>query len=214
MRSPWILLFLVPTVTHAWLSGLDRVQKDFAALTRRVTARHILLPPNGQEVALALKQKIRQQCCEVRPETGNYPYIVDVFAKVAAKYSRDDTTNQRGGLLGELVPQGYCRDPVLDRACFEVPIGEIQGPIQSNCGWHLVLIEERTNCPKLDGPNTKLVPCARHGLGTVVPSAQEGQVDMTTLLKDQALFWLGACLAGGVVAEVAASLGNSLTGAV
>mmetsp|Transcript_5809 Transcript_5809/g.11359 ORF Transcript_5809/g.11359 Transcript_5809/m.11359 type:complete len:217 (-) Transcript_5809:20-670(-) len=206
---PTFFLFLKQGKVGAWVPGVERVQNDFLALTRRVTARHILLPPN-REVALALKAKIRQQCTEIRPETGQYPYVVDIFAKAAEKYSRDETTNHRGGLLGEMVPQGFCRDPVLDRACFEVTMGEIQGPIETDYGYHLLLVEERTNCPKLDGPNTKLVPCEKHGLGKVVPSQQEGKIDFSKLLWDQVVFWLAACVAGGVVAELSASLGNSL----
>lgn len=195
---------------------LGRIRKDYLALTRRVTARHILLPPNARELALALKQRIRQQCLQENDNDDNdknaYPFVVDVFAKAAEKYSRDDTTNFRGGLLGELVPQGYCRDAVLDRACFTVRLGEIEGPIETDYGYHLLLVEERTNCPKLDGENTKLVPCEKHGLGEVIPSPQVGQVDFDTMLRDQVLFWVGACFAGGLVAEVAANLGNTLTG--
>ena len=193
-----------------WLpAGLDRVKNDFLALRRRVTARHILLPPN-REVALALKQKIRQTCLEpIDGETGKYPFIADVFSRAAQKYSRDETTNYRGGLLGELVPQGYCRDSVLDRACFEVRLGEIEF-IESDYGIHLVLVQERTNCPKLDGVNTKLVESNRNGLGQLVPSQQEGKIEVSKVLRDQALFWLGVSVAGGLVAEMSASIGAFL----
>lgn len=209
----FIIALLVDQV-YSWIPSLSKVpfiskvRDDFLALTRRATARHILLPPN-RELALALKHKIRQKCQEVSPETGRYPFVVDVFSAAAQKYSRDDTTNFRGGLLGELVPQGYCRDPVLDRACFEVRLGEIEGPIESDYGYHLLLVEERTNCPKLDGRNTKLVPCENHGFGQIVPSQQVGQVDMSKLIRDQVLFWIAAFFAGGLVAEAATSLGDA-----
>jgi hypothetical protein len=174
-----------------------------------------LLP--SEEVAIALKQKIRQLCytqVEAASASGkdespaSFPYVVDVFAQAARKYSLDARTRERGGLVGELLPQGSCRDPVLDRSCFHVALGLLVGPIATAQGFHLLLVQERTNCPKLDGRCTKLVPCAEHGLGKVVPSPQVGQVDVGKLLADALLFFLGSLLAGGVVAELAASLGS------
>jgi hypothetical protein len=32
--------------------------------------------------------------------------VIDAFEEAAKKYSRDESTNFRGGLIGELVPQG------------------------------------------------------------------------------------------------------------
>lgn len=126
------------------LEPLQRIQRDYQALTRRVTARHILLP-SSDELCLILKQKIR----------NSDQYIVDAFEEAAKRYSQDETTNFRGGLLGELVPQGYCRSAKLDQACFEVRLGIVEGPIETEFGTHLLLVTERTNCPKLDGMQTK-----------------------------------------------------------
>ena len=199
-----ICLILLPFVQSAFIgSALDKVQKDLNALTRRVTTRHILLPPND-EVALALKQKIRTQSKE------NDRFVVDVFEEAAKKYSQDDTTNYRGGLLGELVPQGFCRSVELDRACFEVRLGVIEGPIETDYGYHLLLVSERTNCPKLDGRNTKLVRGNKSGLGTLVESEQVGKVNIAKFAVDQVTFWLVACVAGGIVAELAAQVGTNL----
>lgn len=98
--------------------------------------RNILLPPSSRQAAVALKHKIRQKCLETQSDNDNeYPFVVDVFARAARKYSRDDYTKDNGGLLGELVPHGHCRDAVLDRACFEVPLGEIAGPLESADGY-------------------------------------------------------------------------------
>ena len=78
--------------------AFQKVQKDYASLTRRVTARHILV--SDEKIAQVLKQKIRNECIEKEL------FVIDTFEEAAKKYSRDDTTNFRGGLLGELVPQG------------------------------------------------------------------------------------------------------------
>jgi peptidyl-prolyl cis-trans isomerase C len=179
---------------------LDKIRKDLNALTRRVTARHILLPPNAKEVALTLKQRIRNQALD------DDRFVIDIFEEAAKKYSADDTTNYRGGLLGELVPQGYCRSSELDRACFEVPLGTIEGPLETSYGYHLLLVSERTNCPQLDGRATKLVRGSTDGLGTLVTSEQVGKVDIAKFAVDQIAFWLVACVAGGIVAEIAAQI--------
>ena len=96
-----VLLFSIvtPTPTDAFIGGaFQKVQKDYASLTRRVTARHILV--SDEKIAQVLKQKIRNECIEKEL------FVIDTFEEAAKKYSRDDTTNFRGGLLGELVPQG------------------------------------------------------------------------------------------------------------
>lgn len=86
-------------VTDAFIDGaFKKIEKDFLSLTRRVTARHILLP--DEKVARVLKQKIRDECLQKEM------WVIDAFEAAAKKYSRDESTNFRGGLIGELVPQG------------------------------------------------------------------------------------------------------------
>ena len=136
--------------------------------------------------------------------------MVDVFEEAAKKYSQDETTKFRGGLLGELVPQGYCQNAELDRACFEVRLGEIEGPIKSKYGYHLLLVSERTNCPNLDGVKTKLVWQGDSGRGTLIEAEQVGKVNVAKFAAVQVIFWLIACVAGGLVAELAAQFTSNL----
>lgn len=184
---------------------LDVIARDFQALTRKVTAHHILLP-KSDEVALALKQSIRNSIAP--PQGADVPpmYIADAFSAAAERYSRDEDTAERGGLLGTLAPQGYCRAKELDAACFQVPLGEICGPIESEYGYHLLLVLERTNCPKLDGPYTKITRGA-DGVSKVFQgtSKREGGEQMARFALQQVGFWVGVGLAGGIVAEVAAT---------
>ena len=183
----------------------QRIIRDYQALTRRVTARHILLPPNAEGVCLALKQKIRND--------SNGKFVVKIFEDSAIQYSKDDTTNFRGGLIGELVPQGYCRSAVLDKACFQVPLGEVCGPIKSELGYHLLIVSERTNCPKLDGGNTKIIYDDVLQQARLVPSEQQnGGVDTQELVKDGVLFYLFVVTAGGFLAELAATVGSGFVG--
>jgi PPIC-type PPIASE domain len=204
--TPHILLLLVWALTilqpsHAFLNdAIQKIQKDFAALTRRVTARHILV--SNDQVAAALKTKIRTECIEKQR------YIVDVFEEAAVKYSQDETTNFRGGLLGTLVPQGHCSTcPTLDRACFEVSLGQVVGPLESEYGHHLVLVTERTNCPKLDGDKTLLMQTRGDDVfGTlVIPPQSKDNVlpNPAQMMLDQLAFWFAVLIAGGFVAELA-----------
>jgi hypothetical protein len=183
-------------------SQWNRIERDLQALTRRVTARHILLPPNV-DVVLTLKQRIRSQSLDDKR------FVVDVFSEAAKKFSQDESTNYRGGLIGELVPQGYCRCRELDKACFEVRLGQIEGPIESSLGYHLLLVTERTNCPNLDGKNSKLVPDPNgNGMGKFVESEQIEMINLTKFVMEQVLFWIFVCIAGGALAEVIAKMGS------
>ncbi|KAL7469243.1 hypothetical protein ACHAXS_009503 [Conticribra weissflogii] len=187
------------------------LNRDFQALTRRVTAHHILLP-KSTEVALALKQKLRNTVSP-SPESGVSPtYVVDAFSAAAEKYSQDEETAVKGGLLGTLVPQGYCRAKELDKACFECPLGVISGPIESEYGFHLLLVTERTNCQNLDGEYTKIAR-DRDGVGVVYLKFAENQEfgasgDLWKFTLQQVGFWMAITFAGGIVAEIAAKAAN------
>lgn len=179
---------------------LDRIKKDFLALTRKSTSYHILLPKSS-EATLLLKQKIRNRSKE--------EFVLDVFKGAAERYSLDKETAVRGGLLGELAPQGYCLAPELDEACFYAPLGEVYGPVESDYGYHLVLVAERTNCPKLDGTNTRLVRGGPEGKFSSQLAPPEGgyksvNEEVSGVALQQLGFWLGTFIAGGIVAELAA----------
>lgn len=183
---------------------LGIVQRDFQALTRRVTAYHILLP-KSDEVALKLKQSIRNKSSPKSKSEENEPmYVVDAFSQAAKKYSRCEDTAENGGLLGKLVPQGYCLAPELDRACFEVQLGDIAGPIESDYGYHLLLVEERLNCPKLDGAYTKIVRGGNNGNEIEFRGKDKDDNNMALFVLQQIGFWIGISFAGGIVAEIAA----------
>lgn len=185
------------------VGAFKRVEKDFQSLTRRVTARHILVP--DEEIARVLKQKIRDECI------NKDLWVIDVFEEAAKKYSRDDTTNFRGGLIGELVPQGYCRSPELDRLQFSVALGEIVGPLETDYGFHLLLVSERTNCPKLDGDKTRMMQTRGDDVfGTLAQGSQAGKVNAGELIVDQVKFWCFTFIAGGILAELSEKLVSSL----
>mmetsp|Transcript_21501 Transcript_21501/g.46938 ORF Transcript_21501/g.46938 Transcript_21501/m.46938 type:complete len:226 (+) Transcript_21501:338-1015(+) len=193
------LSFLAGAADGFIVGAFKRVEKDFLSLTRRVTARHILLP--DEEVARVLKQKIRDECID------KDLWVIDAFEEAAKKYSRDETTNFRGGLIGELAPQGYCRSPELDRFQFSVALGEMVGPLETDYGYHLLLVSERTNCPKLDGDTTLMIQTRGDDVfGTLSQGKQVGRVNVPELVLDQVKFWCLTLIAGGIVAELSEKL--------
>lgn len=204
--SFWSTLVLLGFASSFQLPNpIQVVNRDFQALTRRVTAYHILLP-QSTDVALALKQKIRNAASPKKDSDVKPMYIVDAFSSAAIKYSKDEETAARGGKLGTLVPQGYCRARELDQACFEAPLGEIAGPIESEYGYHLLLVTERTNCPKLDGKYSRIVR-GDDGISTNFVGRTSSNVeDLGMLALQQFGFWIAVYFAAGVMAEVAAKL--------
>lgn len=174
----------------------------------QVTARHILLP-KSIDVALALKQRIRNVASPREGSPDAPTYIVDAFAAAARKYSRDASTASDGGLLGTLAPQGRCsRINELDEACFDVPLGEVCGPVESDWGYHLLLVEERTNCPRLDGERTRIERGEDGASRVFVGAGDADDGEMTRLAGQQLGFWALVTVAGGVTAEVAAAAAN------
>jgi len=200
------------SLSMAFPSPLEKLENDFLALTRRVTAYHILLP-KSTEAALMLKQKIRNRVnppkSHAKSESNDddliETFIIDAFSQAARKYSLDEETKLNGGLLGTMLPQGACRRvPELDKACFEVPLGQIAGPIETDYGYHLLLVEERTNCAKLDGAYSKIARGGTSGTETVFvrPNGEEEGSDIIGLAVEQLGLWIGIVFAGGVVAEM------------
>ena len=67
----------------------------------------------------------------------------EAFAEVAAEVSMDTGSAARGGELGCL-PQG-ATVPAFDEAAFAAEIGELTGPVQTQFGYHLLVVDERVD---------------------------------------------------------------------
>ncbi|TVR93236.1 MAG: hypothetical protein EA416_05430 [Trueperaceae bacterium] len=89
-----------------------------------VCAKHILVPE--LEDAEAVIERL---------EAG------EDFGEVAAEVSTDTGSATRGGELGCL-PQG-ATVPTFDEAAFGATIGELTGPVQTDFGYHLLVVDER-----------------------------------------------------------------------
>jgi parvulin-like peptidyl-prolyl isomerase len=96
----------------------------------QVRVRHILLPvdPGQPEAAEALA---RELLATARPAN---------FAELASQHSSCPTAAGGGDL-------GYVRredlDPTFADAAFQMPVGEVGGPVRTPFGYHLLLVEDR-----------------------------------------------------------------------
>ena len=63
------------------------------------------------------------------------------FAELAQKHS-DCPSGKRGGDLGSFSPGQMVRE--FDEVVFKKAVGEVHGPVQTQFGYHLIEIVERT----------------------------------------------------------------------
>ena len=163
LRAPMIslLAFLVLLHPVSALTPLKVLRRDWVALNMRSTCRHLLRPSTPVGASECLKLKV-----EIQQAVQDGAFVVDAFSRCAAEHSIDADTRDTGGLLGTRLQQGElrsrrssrCPAPELDRAAFEVPIGKVYGPFQSDFGYHLFLVEERIGYKRQDGEMTRVVP--------------------------------------------------------
>ena len=62
------------------------------------------------------------------------------FAELAKKHSQCPS-GQRGGALGEFGPGDMV--PEFDKVVFSAPVGQVQGPVKTQFGYHLVEVTKR-----------------------------------------------------------------------
>ena len=89
----------------------------------KATARHILV--DTQDQCEQLKQQILDG---------------SDFAELAREHS-NCPSGQRGGDLGSFGPGQMVRE--FDTVVFSAPINEVQGPVQTQFGYHLIEITSR-----------------------------------------------------------------------
>ena len=90
----------------------------------QASARHILVP--SEQLCLDLKQKI---------ESG------EDFADLAKQHSTCPS-GQRGGELGRFGPGQMVKE--FDQVVFSAPLNEVQGPVKTQFGYHLLEVTERS----------------------------------------------------------------------
>jgi peptidyl-prolyl cis-trans isomerase D len=118
------------TPTEADLRQLYDDNRASYALDERRRARHILIPTDGDDDAAALKQA-ETVLAEARAGKD--------FGELARHYSKDSTAAS-GGELGFVQHRDF-PGPFGD-ALFAMKVGDIQGPVKSQFGYHLIKLEE------------------------------------------------------------------------
>jgi len=89
----------------------------------RASARHILV--DSQELCSELKSKIAAG---------------ESFADLAEKHSSCPSGKQ-GGNLGEFGPGQMVKE--FDEVVFKAPLNEVQGPVKTQFGYHLLEVTDR-----------------------------------------------------------------------
>ncbi len=102
-----------------------------------VRARHILFGQRGDDEAQRAAQ--RQQALDVRQRLRDG----ESFETLARQYSQDPGSAARGGDLGWF-GQGRMVPP-FEEAAFSAQTGEVVGPVESDFGFHLIRVENRTD---------------------------------------------------------------------
>jgi peptidyl-prolyl cis-trans isomerase C len=92
-------------------------------MARKASARHILVA--DQKACQKLKDEITAGAD---------------FGALAQKHSQCPS-GREGGALGEFGPGQMV--PEFDKVVFSAPVGEVQGPIKTQFGWHLVEVTSR-----------------------------------------------------------------------
>ena len=93
----------------------------------------------------------------------------DPFAFLAENFSQDTRTKDLGGDLGWF-SKGMMV-PEFEEAAFNTPTGEIDGPVETQFGWHVIFVQEKAEEP---APQAR----ARH---IMVDTEEEAQAVLTLL---------------------------------
>jgi len=78
----------------------------------------------------------------------------EAFADVAAEVSTDTNSAANGGDLGCAAPSSYV--PEFAAATLAAPIGEVYGPVQTDYGFHVLIVDSR-DVPTFDDQKADLV---------------------------------------------------------
>ena len=120
------------TVTVAAIGvSLFKSFGSFILPGKRASASHILVA--DESLAISLKERLLE---------GPQSTLLDRFAKEASAYSTCPSKS-KGGDLGEFKPGQMVRE--FDTVVFEAPLMELQGPVKTQFGYHLILVTDRTD---------------------------------------------------------------------
>ncbi len=91
----------------------------------KASARHILV-------------KTEEECINLKTEIENGAEFDDL-----AKQHSQCPSGKQGGDLGEFGPGQMVKE--FDTVVFSAPVGEVQGPVETQFGFHLLEVTDRTD---------------------------------------------------------------------
>ena len=117
----WMALLAVVSIWHMAVraGGRDMIRG------RSVSASHILVKDEG--ICAHLWEEVTSGKAD--------------FASLAKEHSTCPS-GKSGGSLGTFKPGSMV--PEFDKVCWSAPVGEVQGPVQTQFGYHLIVVTERT----------------------------------------------------------------------
>ena len=98
-------------------------------MSASVTAHHILL--KTEDEALEVLERL---------QLGD-----EDFADVAEEVSTDPSASQNRGKLGKIFEDDFGWDEDFKEGAFSLEEGEISQPVNSQFGWHIIFVEERSD---------------------------------------------------------------------
>ncbi len=126
----------VPSPTDAEMRAFYSENQAQFKQPESAEVRHLLIKvaPDADDAARTKAQKKADEL---------YAFIGKGVSleKLATRYSEDDASKEKGGLLGKVV-RGQL-PPSLDKIVFEGEIGTVGSPVQSPAGYHLLTAESR-----------------------------------------------------------------------
>ncbi|MDO9180765.1 MAG: SurA N-terminal domain-containing protein [Bacteriovorax sp.] len=132
VSSDELAKFLAVETNQKRLQSMFNERKASLDKPEEVKARHILLMAEGKKDA-DVKVAIEKIAKEVTASN---------FAKMADKYTEDPSGKGKGGDLGSF---GRGRMvPEFDQVAFSQKIGTVSAPIKTQFGYHLILVEKKT----------------------------------------------------------------------
>lgn len=137
------------TVSDAELKKTFDAEPDRYGMPEKVRARHILLmskPDAKPEEKAATKKKAEDLYAQASKSGSD-------FAALATANSEDPGSKQNGGDLG-FFGRGMMV-PEFEKAAFETSVGQVSKPVETQFGYHIIKVEEKTAAEKADFTKVK-----------------------------------------------------------
>ena len=114
---------------------------------RTATAYHILVKDEAHCNSLKAEiQEDQRRSAKIKAEGTQLDLGLEAFKAAAAQHSTCPSGKNAGGSLGTFGPGMMV--PAFDKVCWSAPIGEVQGPVATQFGFHLILVTARTEPEK------------------------------------------------------------------